>query len=531
MVCNGAREGIRTHQPTDYKSVALPLRHSGLSPVGTIQMTPVFRVGARIQVWSGPSAVSRDRARRHPARRCYHSAVNDNPLRSLPSVDRLLAHPLLRPHAALDPAGAADAVRAVLDDARRQFAEGEPLPAIDALAGDAAGALAAGSRIGPARVINATGVVIHTNLGRAPLSGAALAAMRDAAFDYAGLEFDLDSGERGSRHVHVEALLCRVTGAEAAIVVNNAAAAVLLALTAFARDREVIVSRGQAIEIGGGFRIPDVLRQSGARLVEAGTTNRTYGRDYDDAITPETAALLRVHHSNFRIIGFTAEPTLAELVEIGQRRGVMVLDDLGSGCLLDTTAFGLTAEPRVQDSVAAGADLVFFSGDKLLGGPQAGIIAGKAAPVATLRRHPLVRALRPGKATIAALAATLAHYAHGEALTAIPVWRMIAAEPATLRRRARRLARAIGEGATTRPSRSMIGGGSLPEEGLPTTVVELPAVAGRSPQTVAAALRACDPPIVARIEAGRVLLDPRTVPARDDALVARRVRTAVAALG
>lgn len=456
--------------------------------------------------------------------------MTENPRRALPSVDRLLSHDAVRGYVAADALGAvAETARAVLADARDRIGAGEPAPTIEALAGAVARAVAMERRVGPARVINATGVVIHTNLGRAPLSEAALAAARAAAFDYADLEFDLASGGRGSRLTHVESLARRVTGAEAALVVNNNAAAVFLALTAFASGRDVVVSRSQAVEIGGGFRIPDVLRQGGARLVEVGTTNRTYVDDYEAALGEETSALLRIHRSNFRIVGFTAEPELPELVALARRRGVMMLDDLGSGCLLDTTAFGLMPEPRVQESVAAGVDLAFFSGDKLLGGPQAGMIVGRAEPIATLRKHPLVRALRPDKATIAALAATLSHYAQGEALTAIPLWRMIAIPPATLTRRARRVARAIGEGATTRPGRSMIGGGSLPEEGLPTTLVALPPdPGGRSARTIADAVRATDPPIVARIEDDRVVLDLRTVPPGDDALVARLVRQTLA---
>ena len=260
-------------------------------------------------------------------------------------------------------------------------------------------------------VINATGVIIHTNLGRAPLSDAARQAMEAVAAGYSNLEYDLEAGERGSRYRHAERLLCRLTGAEAALVVNNNAGAVLLALTALARGRSVIISRGQLVEIGGGFRIPDVLRQSGAQLVEVGTTNRTHLSDYRDAISSETALLLRVHTSNFKQIGFTAEVSLADMVALAHSVGLPVVDDLGSGTLLDTTRYGLSAEPTVQDSVAAGADLVTFSGDKLLGGPQAGLIVGRASLIAELRQHPLTRALRVDKSTLAALQATLLHYA------------------------------------------------------------------------------------------------------------------------
>ena len=273
--------------------------------------------------------------------------------------------------------------------------------------------------------INATGVILHTNLGRSPLSDEALASMRAVGEGYSNLEYDLAEGHRGSRYVHAERLLCRLTGAEAALVVNNNAGAVLLMLSALAQDREVIISRGQLVEIGGGFRIPDVMAQSGARLVEVGTTNRTYVRDYADAISEATAGLLRVHSSNFRVIGFTAEPALTDLVQLARERGLLMLDDLGSGTLIDTAPYGLLHEPTVQESVAQGADLVTFSGDKLLGGPQAGILIGRAELMARLRRHPLTRALRVDKTTLAGIQANLLHYLKGEALGRIPIWRMI----------------------------------------------------------------------------------------------------------
>jgi L-seryl-tRNA(Ser) seleniumtransferase len=363
--------------------------------------------------------------------------------------------------------------------------------------------------------INATGVIIHTNLGRAPLSRAARAAMDATSRGYSNLEFDLDSGERGSRHGHVEGLLRRATGAEAGLAVNNNAAAVLLVLSALCAGREVVISRGQLVEIGGGFRIPDVLRQSGARLVEVGTTNRTYVRDYAEAITDETSAFLRVHSSNFRVVGFTHEADAAELAALAHQRGLLLLDDIGSGALLDTAAFGLAPEPTVQASVAAGADLTMFSGDKLLGGPQAGIIAGGAALLDRVRRHPLARAVRLDKASIAALAATLLHYVRGEALREVPVWRMIAASPDELGRRAGAWAAALGA-ASVQGGRSVVGGGSLPEETLPTRLL---ALRPPDPTAAAAALRRATPPIIARIERDSLLLDPRTVDPDDDAAV------------
>jgi L-seryl-tRNA(Ser) seleniumtransferase len=290
----------------------------------------------------------------------------------------------------------------------------------------------------------------------------------------------------------------------------------------------VIISRGQAVEIGGGFRIPEVMRQSDARLVEVGTTNRTYLSDYQQAITDDTAALMRVHASNFRIIGFVESPPVEELARLAHEHGLLLLDDLGSGCLIDTGQFGLAAEPTVQDSVAAGADLTMFSADKLLGGPQAGIIVGRQELVAPLRRHPLTRALRMDKGSVAALAATAIHYVRGEALEKIPVWRMISMPLTTIERRARRWARAIGAPARTVHSRSMVGGGSLPEEGLPTRVIAIPAHGGRSVTELAQRLRQGQPPVIGRIEHDQLLLDPRTVAPEDDSTL---VETVAAALG
>ena len=408
----------------------------------------------------------------------------------------------------------------------RALPRASPRQSTAALAKEAAHRLEASVRGTLLPVINATGVIIHTNLGRAPLSDAARQAMAAVAAGYSNLEYDLDAGERGSRYRHAEQLLCRLTGAEAALVVNNNAGAVFLALTALARGRSVIISRGQLVEIGGGFRIPDVLRQSGAQLVEVGTTNRTHLSDYRDAISSETALLLRVHTSNFKQIGFTAEVSLADMVALAHSVGLPVVDDLGSGTLLDTARYGLSAEPTVQDSVAAGADLVTFSGDKLLGGPQAGLIVGRASLIAELRQHPLTRALRVDKSTLAALQATLLHYARGEAEREVPVWRMIATPLAELAARAADLAAGLGAAgipATVVQSTSTIGGGSLPGETLPTWAV---AVAAAAPDTLAAALRRGDPPVVGRIVDGRLLLDLRTVPPEVDGMVLQAVQVA-----
>ncbi|HZP26207.1 MAG TPA: L-seryl-tRNA(Sec) selenium transferase [Dehalococcoidia bacterium] len=438
-------------------------------------------------------------------------------LRSLPSVDRLLANEQLRGLANGAPQWLlTDAARDTLARTRELVAAGAEAPAIEELVAQTAARLQQRLSVSLLPVINATGVIIHTNLGRAPLSDDAIAAMAAVSRGYSNLEFDLEAGERGSRHGHVESLVCQLTGAEAAVAVNNNASALLLALSELCAGREVIVSRGQAVEIGGGFRIPDVLRQSGATLVEVGTTNRTYLRDYEAAITPETAAILRVHTSNFRVVGFTESVPLPELARLAHSRDLLLLDDLGSGCLLDTTRFGLAAEPIVQDSIAAGADLAFFSGDKLLGGPQAGIIAGRRELVQRLRRHPLMRAVRPDKASIAGLSATLLHYLRGEELAKVPVWRMIAMPLPQIERRTRRWARTLGPRASVRDGRSMVGGGSLPEESLPSRLLAIACVDGAAASLLAQRLRRSAPPVVARIEHDAVLLDPRTIDLRQD---------------
>ena len=451
--------------------------------------------------------------------------------RRLPSVDRVLADERLR-RAAAELGGelATRAVRQELAGRRAAIEHGEDGAAsLEAIV--EAALLRAYDALRPSLrpVINATGVIIHTNLGRAPLSDAALAAMTAVSGGYSNLEFDLEAGERGSRHEHVEALVCQVTGAEAAIAVNNNAAALLLALSALASGREVIISRGQLVEIGGGFRIPDVMNESGARLVEVGTTNRTYRRDYEQAIGDATAALMRVHASNFRVSGFVESVAIADLASLAAERRLLLIDDLGSGCLLDTREFGLAPEPTPQESLRAGADLVLFSGDKLLGGPQAGIIAGRRALVATLARHPLARAARLDKGSIAALNATLLHYVRGEALTQVPVWRLVATPVAALERRARRWRRAIGQGAKVIDGRSMIGGGSLPEESLPTRLLALPSQAKLGVEAMARRLRLGEPPVIGRVEHDQLLLDPRTVDTREDKALAAAVKAALAA--
>lgn len=375
-------------------------------------------------------------------------------------------------------------------------------------------------------VINATGVIVHTNLGRAPVSEEAALAMLEAARRYVALEIDPESGRRGGRMAEISRLLGLLTGAEAGLAVNNNAAAVLLVLSTFCAGRKVLVSRSQAVEIGGGFRIPDVLRQSGARLVEVGTTNRTYVRDYADAIDQETAAILSVHWSNFRIIGFTHHPELEELVALAHRHELLVIEDLGSGALLDTEPYGLAHEPTVQEAIRAGADLVCFSGDKLLGGPQAGIIVGRRDLIERVERHPLARAVRADKTTLAGLAATLRHYLRGEATEKVPVWRMIAAPLSELRARCERWAEHLRPvvPAAVVETESTVGGGSLPGETLPSAALALDRALverfGIGLEELARRLRLGTPPVYGRVEDERLLLDARTVlPEQDAALV------------
>ncbi len=410
-------------------------------------------------------------------------------------------------------------VRRELDQARQRVRRGEGAPSVTEVAEAVCRQVKSAARVEPSRVINATGVIIHTNLGRAPLSRSACDAMVVAAGSYSNLELDLENGRRGSRQAHLQSLLKQLTGAEAALAVNNNASALLLGLLALAPGGEVIVSRGEAVEIGGGFRVPDVLRQSGAALVDAGTTNRTYVEDYERAVTENTASLLKVHASNFRVEGFTASVEVPELVELGRQRGIPVLHDVGSGCLLPTERYGLAHEPTPQESVAAGADLVFFSGDKLLGGPQAGIVVGRRELVAKLEHHPLARAVRIDKLSLAALTATLLHYLREEAESEIPVWRMISASEESIKARSRQWAEQLGQDAAVelKQSHSAVGGGSLPGETLPTWALAAACGEGRqSPEELAAKLRRADPPVVARIENDQVMLDPRTVLPEDE---------------
>jgi L-seryl-tRNA(Ser) seleniumtransferase len=416
-------------------------------------------------------------------------------LRDLPSVDRLVADSrvvaLVEHHGrALVVDAARRALEVARDEIRAGVDPGDPAVRVE---------LELEHLLRPRlrRVLNATGVIVHTNLGRAPLAPEAIARVQEVARGYSNLEFDLAPGERGSRQTHVADALRDLTGAETALVVNNNAGAVLLALAALAEGREVLVSRGELIEIGDGFRIPDVLARSGARLVEVGTTNRTRAPDYERAMTAETAVLLRVHQSNFRIVGFTEQPPLRELAALAERRGLVLVDDLGSGALFD-----LRDEPTVRESLAAGAHLVCLSGDKLLGGPQAGIVAGRAELVDRLRRHPLQRALRADKLTIAALEGTLALYRSPLSRARVPVLHMLDEPAEAVRARAERLAGLVG--GDVEPTVSRVGGGALP-------LAELASFACAVAEELAAPLRSADPPVVGIVRDGRLLLDCRTL--------------------
>jgi L-seryl-tRNA(Ser) seleniumtransferase len=438
-------------------------------------------------------------------------------MRDIPSVDHLLQSPVGdRWIEAYGRPLTVQAVRHQLDAARQLIQAREDDVRLEDIYAGVTDVLRKWSFASLRRVINATGVILHTNLGRAPLSSAAQEAAQEAAAEYSTLEYDLEVGQRGKREAHCDESLRLLTGAEASLVVNNNAAAVLLALTALAKDRQVLISRTQLIEIGGGFRIPEVLKQSGSQLVEVGTTNRTHLQDFERALSHETALILRAHHSNFKIVGFTTEPSLGELVALGAQQDIPVVDDLGSGALLDTARFGLGHEFTVQESLDAGASLVCFSGDKLLGGPQAGIILGRRALLDQLRAHPLARALRPDKMCLAALSATLIHYLRDEAIEHIPIWQMISATEEQMRSRASRWSQTLGKGKVT-PSRSTVGGGSLPEETLPTWTL---ALESEHPDRLAADLRAAEPPVIGRIAEGRLLLDPRTVfPGQEEELL------------
>jgi L-seryl-tRNA(Ser) seleniumtransferase len=427
-------------------------------------------------------------------------------------------------------------VREILESERGRLVAGQGLPAdASSLVARVVESVARSGAFSLRPVINATGVVLHTNLGRALLSPLAVERLAQVAGHYTNLELDIATKERGSRYAHVEGLLRRLTGAEDALVVNNNAAAVLLALETVAHGKEVIVSRGELVEIGGEFRIPDIMLRSGALLREVGATNRTHLRDYADAIGPQSALLLKVHTSNYRVVGFTAEASSRELVELGRQRGLPVMEDLGSGCLIDLRPYGFPPEPLVREVVAAGVDLVSFSGDKLLGGPQAGIVVGRRELVGRLKKNPWNRALRIDKLTLAALEATLYAYDAGTALETVPTLKLLTEPLASIRRRARRVVTRLPAEARRRlaaavvDDHAQVGGGALPTVDLPTTAVAV----GSTPEAARAldaTLRRGDPPVIGRITADRLLLDCRTVlPSQVNALAAALV-TAVESL-
>jgi L-seryl-tRNA(Ser) seleniumtransferase len=449
--------------------------------------------------------------------------MTDSPYRALPSVDALLndsgvnalIEEFSREHVA-------EVAREVISEARLSITNSGFAPRPEDIARQVVDRVNTTWSGWPTPVINATGVVIHTNLGRAPMSDALVTAALRSSSSYSDLEFDIQSGKRGSRNAHISRLIAQISGAEAGIAVNNNASGVLLTLAALAganpERNEVVISRGEAVEIGGGFRIPDVMRQSGAVLVEVGTTNRTYARDYEDAITPRTAAILKVHPSNFTVEGFTHTAELSELADVARRNGVALINDLGSGCLVDTRKYGLEHEPTVQESATSGANITLFSGDKLLGGPQAGLIAGDEDLVAKISKHPLARAVRIDKLTLAAIAETLITYIRGNHESNIPIWGMISSSESSIANRAQKWRDQIGRGEVQR-TRSAIGGGSLPGQTIPSTSLVL--MPSKSADDLASALRNAPQHVIARIEDGQVIIDPRTVLPEQDVLVSQ----------
>jgi len=458
-------------------------------------------------------------------------------LRQLPAVDRLLNAPAMlaltdsTPHVIL--LEAAQQTVAALRQSVLAGNEDAPDLSVDAVAHRAAALATRKMQPSLRHVINATGTLLHTNLGRAPLSEKALNALDKVSRTYSNLEFNLETGQRGHRYSHIDALLCRLTGAEAAAVVNNNAGAVLLALTALAQGKEAIVSRGELVEIGGAFRVPDVMAAGGVILKEIGTTNKTHLKDYRNAITENTGLLLKVHTSNYRIVGFSSQVPAMDMVELGREHNIPVMEDLGSGMLFDLSAFGLPREPTVSEAVAAGIDVLTFSGDKLLGGPQAGLIVGKKWAIDKIRHHPLARALRIDKLTLAALEATLSHYLdQQEAIRELPVLQMLAMPQEEIGKRARRLQRKILAAlkdkldATIVSEPSQVGGGALPLTELPGSAIAITPKAC-SVEDLAERLRLGRIPVVGRIQEGRLLLNPRTIFADEEAQVVTALKEAL----
>jgi len=442
-------------------------------------------------------------------------------LRNLPSVEQLLQSA----DYLIDEYGrplTLDALRLTLDEIRARFKQDpeSALPSTDLILSQAESHLSSWTASTLHPVINATGVILHTNLGRAPFSSATIKAMNEVASSYSNLEYDLSKGKRGSRLIHAESVLQKLTGAEAALVVNNNASALLLVLSALANRKRVVIARSQLVEIGGGFRVPDVMKQSGAKLAEVGTTNKVKLADYENELS-DAALVMRAHRSNFKIVGFTEEPELKDIVDAAHKSNVTVVDDLGSGALIDTAKYGLAHEPTVQESLEAGADIVCFSGDKLLGGPQAGIIIGKKALLDKVKKHPLARAVRADKTCLAGITATLTHYLKDEAEQEIPIVRMMSLTPEQVKVRAEAWRDTLGQGEVVE-SESTVGGGSLPEESMSTFVL---ALIIKSPDKFLKKLREANPPIIARVESDRVLLDPRTVSKEQDEKILSTLRS------
>lgn len=440
-------------------------------------------------------------------------------LRNLPSVEGLLqTETTARMIAQYGRPLTLDALRQTLDEIRARF-KLKPeagLPSNESILAQAESTLTAWTASTLHPVINATGVILHTNLGRAPMSEATIHAMGVVSRGYSNLEFDLETGKRGSRLIHAESILQKLTGAESALVVNNCASAVLLTLSALANKKQVVIARSQLVEIGGGFRVPDVMKQSGAKLMEVGTTNKVRLSDYQTALDESASLVMRAHRSNFKIVGFTEEPNFKDIVDVAHQAGVPVVDDLGSGALYDTAKYGFSHEPTVQESMQAGADVILFSGDKLLGGPQAGIIIGKKALLDKIKKHPLARAVRADKACLAGLSATLTHYLKDEAEREIPILKMMSLTLKQVKGRAEAWCAELGQGVVVE-GQSTVGGGSLPDESIPTFLLELQV---KSAEKFLRALRKNNPPIIARTDNDKVLLDPRTVlPEQEGALL------------
>jgi L-seryl-tRNA(Ser) seleniumtransferase len=448
--------------------------------------------------------------------------MSKNDLSRLPSVDALLKQPEGQTLVAeFGRDLTLQSIRSELELTRTKVAEGETVPEVKAILKRSRQKLIDWLKPSLMPVINASGIIIHTNLGRAPLSVETIEAMSEVSSGYSNLEYDLKSGKRGKRSMHAEELLRLLTGAESALVVNNNAAAVLLVLSALASHKRVVIAHSQLVEIGGGFRIPDVMRQSGAKLVAIGTTNRVHISDYETALMDSPALVLSAHHSNFKIIGFTVEPDLADIAKSCRAHNTPLVYDIGSGALLDTARFGLVHEPTIQEAIQAGVDVVCFSGDKLLGGPQAGIIIGRTDLLEKVKKHPLARAVRVDKLCLAGISATLTHYLKGDASEKIPVWRMISMNTEQIKIRAESWKALLGYGEIA-PGLSMVGGGSLPEESMPTYLLSLEV---KNPEQYIKKLRNLEIPIIGRIEDNRVLLDPRTVLPEQDAIFVNEIKT------